>query len=268
MLTVASIAEFLEHFAPPRLAEEWDNVGLLVGNAARPVERMMTCLTLTPDSVGEAVAERVDLVVTHHPLPFRPLRRVTSDSPEGRLLLDLIEARIAVYSPHTAFDSTGRGINQRLAEGLGLDAIEPLVPGVDDPAIGTGRCGKLAKSLKLTELAKRTGRFVSIETVQVVGDPDRAIQKVAVGCGSAGELFAVARDLHCDCFVTGEARFHSCLEAEAIGIALILAGHFASERFALEGLAELLAVQFPSATVWASRRERNPLRSIETNCPS
>jgi dinuclear metal center YbgI/SA1388 family protein len=268
MLTVATIAEFLEHFAPPRLAEEWDNVGLLVGNTARPVERLMTCLTLTPDSVGEAVAERTDLVVTHHPLPFRPLRRVTSDSVEGRLLLELIEARIAVYSPHTAFDSTGRGINQRLAEGLGLDAIEALIAGADDPAIGTGRCGKLAEPLKLAELAERTGRFVSIQTVQVVGDPERSISKVAVGCGSAGELLAVARDLHCDCFVTGETRFHSCLEAEASGIALILVGHFASERFAVERLAELLASQFPSATVWASRRERDPLRSIQTNCPS
>ncbi|HEV3415775.1 MAG TPA: Nif3-like dinuclear metal center hexameric protein [Pirellulales bacterium] len=268
MLTVAMIADYLEHFAPPRLAEEWDNVGLLVGNAARPVERMMTCLTLTPDSVGEAVAEQADLVVTHHPLPFRPLRRVTSDSPEGRLLLDLIEARIAVYSPHTAFDSTGRGVNQRLAEGIGLDAIEPLVAGAYDPAIGTGRCGKLAEPLKLAELAERTGRFVSIETVQFVGDPDRAINKVAVGCGSAGELLAIARDLHCACFVTGEARFHSCLEAEASGIALILVGHFASERFALEQLAELLASQFPSVVVWASRRERDPLRSVQTNCPS
>src|SRR4029077_979302 len=136
MLTVSVVAELLERFAPSRLAAEWDNVGLLVGDRVRPVERIMTCLTLTPASVAEAVAERSELVVVHHPLPFRPLRRLTSDSVEGRLLLKLIEARIAVYSPHTAFDPAGRGINQRLAEGLRLTAIEPLFADGDEPAIG------------------------------------------------------------------------------------------------------------------------------------
>ena len=94
MPTIAAIAEFLEHFAPARLAAEWDNVGLLVGDRAAEARRIMTCLTVTPDSVAEAVAEQADLIVTHHPLPFRPLRRLTSDTPEGRSLLSLIAALI------------------------------------------------------------------------------------------------------------------------------------------------------------------------------
>src|SRR3954470_2892673 len=117
MLTVAAVAAFLENFAPNRLAAEWDNVGLLVGEAQHKVERVMTCLTVTPSSVAEALSEKADLIVTHHPLPFEPLRRITSDTPQGRLLLDLIKAQIALYSPHTAFDSARSGINQRLAEG-------------------------------------------------------------------------------------------------------------------------------------------------------
>jgi dinuclear metal center YbgI/SA1388 family protein len=258
MPTVAEIADFLEHFAPSRLAEEWDNVGLLVGRPDRPAERIMTCLTLTPDSVTEAVAEQASLVVAHHPLPFRPLKRLTADSAEGRLLLDLIEARIAVYSPHTAFDSTGRGINQRLAEGLGLESIAPLVASADEPAIGAGRFGRLTKSMSLADFAEQIGQFLAIKQVQFVGPGDRPIGIVAVGCGSAGSLLGAARERGCDCFVTGEARFHTCLEAEANGIALVLAGHYATERFAVEALAEVLSEQFPGATAWASRRERDP----------
>jgi len=268
MLTVAAVAQFLEAFAPVRLAEEWDNVGLLVGDAARPVARIMTCLTLTPASVAEAVQDKADLIVAHHPLPFRPLRRLTSESNEGRLLLDLIGARIAVYSPHTAFDSAGQGINQRLAEGLGLVEIAPLTADSQDPAIGTGRFGRMASAVTLAELSGRVARFLHIEQLQIVGDPKRQISRVAVGCGSAGELLDAAARQGCDCFVTGEARFHSCLEAEALGVALVLAGHFASERFAVEQLAEILAGQFPAAAVWTSRAERDPIVWITPTCPA
>ena len=175
----------------------------------------MTCLTLTPDSVAEAVREQAELVVTHHPLPFRPLRRLTDDTPEGRLLLELIAARIAVYSPHTAFDSAGRGINQRLAEGLELLDIAPLTADAQDPAIGSGRFGQLDPPAPLAELAARTARFLKIDGLHLVGDPRRPIHRVAVGCGSAGELLSAAIARGCDCFVTGETRFHTCLEAEA-----------------------------------------------------
>lgn len=258
MPTVADIADFLERFAPSHLAEEWDNVGLLVGRLDRPAERIMTCLTLTPESVAEAVAEQANLVVAHHPLPFRPLKRLTPESVEGRLLLELIEARIAVYSPHTAFDSTVRGINQRLAEGLGLEAIGPLVESANDPAIGTGRLGRLAKPMLLADFAERVGEFLAIKPIQFVGPRHRTVSVVAVVCGSAGSLLGAARDRGCDCFVTGEARFHTCLEAEATGVALVLAGHYATERFAVEALAEVLGEQFPGTTVWASCRERDP----------
>ncbi len=109
MLTIAAIAAFLEDIAPLRLAEEWDNVGLLVGDPARPVERVMTCLTVTPQSAAEAIEAGADLIVTHHPLPFAPTKRITTDTTSGRLLLDLIAAQVAVYSPHTAFDSAAAG---------------------------------------------------------------------------------------------------------------------------------------------------------------
>jgi dinuclear metal center YbgI/SA1388 family protein len=260
MSTVETIAAFLEQFAPKRLAEEWDNVGLLVGDRDRPVRRMMTCLTITPATATEAIEASADLIVAHHPMPFRPLRTLTADTPGGRILLDLVAARIAIYSPHTAFDSARQGINQRLAEGLGLQGVEPLLP--DDEGLGSGRWGRLAGAVALGGLVDRVRAFLSIERLQHVGDLDQAVHTVGVACGSAGELLDPARRLGCDAMLIGETRFHTCLEAEAAGIALVLPGHFASERFAVECLADLLAEQFPDLTVWASRRERDPVRCV------
>jgi dinuclear metal center YbgI/SA1388 family protein len=126
MTSVADIMGFLQRFAPLELAEEWDNVGLLLGDAAAEVGRVMTCLTVTPASAAEAIAEEANLIVTHHPVLFRPTQRLTADQPQGKLLLDLIRAGIAVYSPHTAFDNTAGGINDILARRLGLEDVLPL----------------------------------------------------------------------------------------------------------------------------------------------
>ena len=126
MRTVAAIVEFLERFAPPDLAADWDNVGLLLGDGAASVLRIMTCLTLTPDVAEEAVASEVGLVVTHHPILFRPVQRLTASRPEGRMLLALARAGVAVYSPHTALDNTTGGINDGLARRLGLTDVGPL----------------------------------------------------------------------------------------------------------------------------------------------
>ena len=258
MLCVADIAGFLERFAPTALAEDWDNVGLLVGDFERPVERVMTCLTITDASAHEAIAAQADLIVTHHPLPFRPLKRLTAETHEGRLLWQLIGARISIYSPHTAFDSADEGINQRLATGLGLVDIAPLVPAEGDGP-GAGRMGRLTKPVSLAELNARVKKLLSIEHAQAVGPLDARVERVAVACGSAGEFISLAADAACQALVTGEVRFHGCLEAEALGLHLVLAGHFASERFAVEALAQVLAQEFPSLEVWASRSENDPV---------
>ena len=260
MSTIETVAAFLEQLAPPRLAEDWDNVGLLVGDRSRTLERLMTCLSVTPASAAEAVERKAGLIVTHHPLPFHPLKRLTADTTAGRLLLELIAARIAVYSPHTAMDSAREGINQRLAAAVGLRGITPLVPHEDGQ--GAGRWGWLDEPLELGQLAQRVKEFLAIEWMRMVGDPQQPVRTVAVACGAAGEFLDAARRTGCDCMLLGEARFHTCLEAEAAGIGLLLPGHFASERFAVERLAEALAEQFPDLEVWPSRRERDPVRWV------
>jgi dinuclear metal center YbgI/SA1388 family protein len=260
MTTIAMVTALLEKLAPLRLAEAWDNVGLLVGDRRREVRRMMTCLTITPATAAEAIQGGADLIVGHHPLPFTAVRRVTADTTVGRLLLDLIAARIGVFSPHTSLDSAAEGINQHLAAGLGLRGIVALVPHVEGQ--GAGRYGWLEEPVALEQLARRLMDFLHIERLQMVGDPQRPVRMVAVACGSGGELLGPASSAGCDALVIGETRFHTCLEAEAKGIGLLLPGHFASERFALDTLAALLARQFPDIEVWASRQERDPLQWV------
>ena len=260
MPDIEALHAFLVEFAPPRLAESWDNVGLLVGDRQAEVRRLMTCLTVTPATADEAIGGRADLIVTHHPLPFSAIKRLTADTIVGRMLLKLIAAGVAVYSPHTAFDSAADGINQRLAVGLGLTDIAALVPHHEGQ--GAGRWGKLDEPRTLAELAQRLLEFLGIANLHVVGDAEQEIRTVAVACGAAGEFLDAARQVGSDAMVLGEARFHTCLEAEAWGIGLLLPGHFASERFAVEELAGLLGRRFPEVQAWASRQERDPLEWI------
>jgi dinuclear metal center YbgI/SA1388 family protein len=259
MTILREICHFLDLFAPPHLAEEWDNVGLLVGDPEQAISRVMTCLTVTPASAAEAVRQRADLIVTHHPLPFKPLKRLTSANTPGRLLLSLIRAGIAVHSPHTAFDSAMSGINQQLSEGLGLIDVRPLVPAADGQPLGSGRFGTFLQPQSLSNLAARIKAFLKIDQVQVVGRAEQSVASAAVACGSAGSFLEPAIQSGCQLLVTGETSFHTCLEAEANNVALLLVGHYASERFAVEGLAEVLAGQFGGLTVWSSRDERDPL---------
>jgi dinuclear metal center YbgI/SA1388 family protein len=261
MTALSEIIHILETIAPPALAEAWDNVGLLVGDRAREVKRVMICLTITPTTAREAIDGHVDLIVTHHPLPFQPVRQVTTDTTTGKLLWDLIGARIAVYSPHTAFDSARAGINAYLAEGLALKNGAPLVPaGLEDVTEGAGRYGDVPGPTTLASIARTAKSFLKLDTVQVVGRDDQTITRVGIACGSGGSLLEAARLAGCDAFLIGETNFHTCLEAEARGMALVLTGHFASERFAVERLADWLAKQLPDVNVWASREESDPLR--------
>ncbi len=257
MVAVGEIVAFLDCFAPPRLAESWDNVGLLVGDSGSAVDRVMTCLTITPTTAAEAVRRGAGLIVSHHPLPFNALKRITDETTVGRLLLRLVRAGVAIASPHTAFDSAAEGINQALAEGLGLTEIAPLIPHPEGE--GTGRFGVLPQPTTLEAVARSAMSFLKIATVQIVGRPSWQVRRLAVGCGAAGELLASAIEHQCEAMLLGETRFHTCLEAESREMGLVLAGHFATERFAVERLAGVLSAQFPSLEVWASVDERDPL---------
>ncbi len=245
-MKLSVLCKYLEQFAPLQLAEDWDNVGLLVGDPERSVSSVMTCLTVTPDSVHEALEQSADLIVTHHPIPFRPLTKITADHAPGRLLLPLIESKVAVYSPHTAFDSAREGINRQLAELLQLTDIQPLHPTASatsnevslSDSVGAGRMGLLSDPISVEACLQRLKGALHLQHVGLVGDRSRNTQKIAIACGSAGQFLTDAVEHACDMFITGETNFHTCLAAEADNITLVLLGHFASERFAVVSLAE------------------------------
>jgi len=251
------IAE-LERIAPLRLAADWDTVGLLAGRPEASVERVMTCLTLSADVAAEAVRERADLVVTHHPLPFRPVARITSETATGAVLWQLIRAGVAVWSSHTAWDSAAGGINDQLAARLELVHVAPVVADAELPLAGFGRAGT-APGLTVAALARRAAAALGAAAVQIAGDPARAAGRVGIVCGSGGDCIATVRDGGCQTLVTGELRLHHAVEAVAGGLAVVAVGHHASEHFAMATLAARLAAALPGLVTWAARDERDPL---------
>jgi dinuclear metal center YbgI/SA1388 family protein len=274
VIEINRVLAYLDTLAPLELAEDWDNVGLLWGYRGRSCDHVLTCLTLTPDVAAEAIDRQVQLIVSHHPILFRAVQRLTDETVEGRMLLDLAAAGVAVYSPHTGYDSARHGINQQLAELFDLQNVAPLRPAVSVEAAGTevpaapdasvqpgaGRYGDLRNSLTLGEFIGLVKQRLGIERVQYVGEETSVIRRVGVACGSAAEFLRDARRLDCQVLLTGEARFHACLEARTLPIALVLPGHYASERPAVERLAERLAAEFPELEVTASQTETDPLK--------
>jgi len=155
MSQISAVLKALSTIAPLELAEEWDNVGLIVGRLGDEIERVMTCLTLTPDVAQEAVEKKIEMIVAHHPIIFRPRQQITNDTTEGALLLQLIQANIAVYSPHTAYDSAKQGVNAQLAELFELQNVEPIRPIAQEfmkrfptlDGLGSGRIGDLPEPI-------------------------------------------------------------------------------------------------------------------------
>lgn len=259
MIKIQDVSNYLDEVAPTRLAEDWDNVGLLVGDPELEVDKIMTCLTVTPASAQEAIESGAQLIVTHHPLPFRPLKKITTENTPTRLLWDLINHGISIYSPHTGFDSAAAGINQRVCENVGLTNIAPLKPFDNDPAgLGAGRIGDYQPTT-CSDFANRLKKVFGLPNIRYVGDKAQTVQRIASACGSGGSFLQTAIQSGCNALITGEADFHCCLEAQAQGIGLFLLGHYASERFAVEVLAIELCSQFPKLDVWCSKKESDPI---------
>lgn len=307
VMTIADCEVLLDQIAPRFLAESWDNTGLLLGHADTPLQRIMTCLTITPAVVEEAIGLQIQLILTHHPLPFRPLAQITTASYYGQLVWRLANAGIAVFSLHTRYDSAARGINQQIAEIIGLSNIQalepPLASGVGGsqvrdfspqalanpqtldstghPAaaagptgstagptgqavVGRGRWGEFASPCRLDTICARLSAVTGNRQWHTVGERDRPIQRVAIGCGAAGEFLKDARKLACDLLILGETNFHTCLEAEAAGVNLLLTGHFVSEHFAMQSLADTISQHFPKIDVCLSKAETNPVQAFQS----
>lgn len=258
MVKLSEIENYLESEFPRVDAADWDNVGLIFGRFNKEVGTVMTCLTVTPEVVAEARREKVDLVVSHHPFPFKKMNRLTSGFWEGKMVLDLAGADICVYSPHTSFDSAPRGINQMTLEGLGLSDIQPLIPPEDRQIHGSGRFGQFSEGVRFSQFVQKVKAFYGLSHLKCV-PTDKMVKRVAVACGAGGDFMTAAKTRKCDVFITGELSFHACISAKIQGLGIVLTGHYGSERFAVEKLANQISQKFSDVAVFSSKAEQNPV---------
>jgi dinuclear metal center YbgI/SA1388 family protein len=361
MATVAEVVSAVDRLAPFGAAQAWDNVGLLLGDEAWPAARVLVCLDLSEAVCDEAERIAADVVLAHHPLIFKEVDRLTSETRVGRLALRLAGGRRAVIAAHTNLDAAEGGLCDILAAMVGLTDLSPLrpepagrrykvvvlvpeadlegvraaafmagagrignyaecsfaaegagtfvpgegaepavgevgsrstvrearveflVPGVslarvlaavgrahpyEEAAIdvyplhstasasGIGRIGRLEKNLTAGELAMRTKAALGMRTIALAGDPAREVERVAVVTGGGGGLAEAVAEADCQAFVTGELKHHETEDLAAAGIAVILGGHWRTERLPLERWAPLLAEGLDGVEVRMSEAER------------
>ncbi len=290
-----SLIRSLELIAPLSLAENWDNVGLLSGDSEMPVSNVMTCLTVSKETVEEAIEKQVDLIVTHHPIPFKPIQRFSTASNTGKWLWKLTSNRIAIYSPHTAWDNTIGGINDQLAAIIGLHSVQSIVPcdkqiikklathSFPSPVtshstveseqiaidkLGAGRVGFVKGNddptveINCMNLLERLREKLTDMIVGYNDSLDAPISRVAIVCGSGGSFIESARQANADLLLTGEATYHQMLDAQASGVKLLTIGHYASERFAMNKLATWMASLHPDCNVFASQKEKDAFGQV------
>ena len=240
--SLAQVVAALERRYPPSTAEEWDAVGLVCGDPAAPVRRVLWAVDPVEEVVDEAVAADVDLVITHHPLFLSGVHSVAATTAKGRIVHRLIGSGIALYCAHTNADVADPGVSDALAAALGVTATQPVVAA--DAAPGLGRVGDLNAQVALAEFAEvvATALPPTHHGVRVAGDPSRIVRRVAVCGGSGDSLLSAASAQGADVLVTSDLKHHRALEHLAEGgCAIIDVAHWASEWPWLDQAAGLLA---------------------------
>ncbi len=245
-LTVAEVGRWLGELAPPALAESWDRVGLQLGDPRQEVAAIWVALTVTTDVVAQVAGGPAPaLLVAHHPLIFRPLNALRVDEADGALLRHLLLLQASVWVVHTNLDKAPGGLNQWLAQALGLRELQPLVPaaapGVAAGA-GLGCLGSLYPPQPLEALATQVAQCLRTP-VRLAGNSSEPIRQVAVVGGAGMETWPAALAAGAQVLVTGDVKFHDVLAATAAGLAVIDAGHFPTERLAVSHLAAWLRVR-------------------------
>ena len=254
MATVADILSFVETLAPRAMKMDWDNVGLLCGSKHTDVTRVLVALDPFEGVCEEAEAWGAQLIVTHHPIIFQPLKAVTDETSIGRSILTLCRAGISAINAHTNFDCAVGGVNDILAAKLGLTDVEVINP-EGEHLLRMGHVNEQSLSQFLAAVKKNLGcaglRYV---------DGGKPVRKVAVGGGacSGGMLDALAAG--CDTFVTSDIKYNQFWDAHDLGLSLIDAGHFCTENPATACLAEKIAATFPEVEVKISETHRDCMK--------
>jgi dinuclear metal center YbgI/SA1388 family protein len=272
-LTVSDIIALMETVAPPELAESWDNVGLAVGGAAWPVEKVWVALDPSPEIVRAACEDSIDLLVTHHPLILKPLTVIDDRWPIGHVVHMAIAHQLAIYCAHTNLDSVQDGLNDLLCQRIGLtdstvlptDSAKPIDTAVTS-AHGIGRLGRLPSAMSLPRLATQIKSALAVDQVRYCGDDELVVRRVAVCTGSGSSLIDQFFASDAEAFVTGDLKYHDARDAESVGKGLVDVGHFASEHLMVAHVADrlkaLAAERRLTVSVEPCRIERDPFKYI------
>lgn len=259
MVIINDIYAFLNEIAPVRYQMDFDNAGFLVGNGGTAVKNALLALDITDAVIAEAIELRAQLIVSHHPLIFTPLRHATTDDLAGRKVLAMARHGISAICMHTNLDAAEGGVNDVLADLFGIRQRTVF-------ADGCGRVGEIDPITvpELAALAQRklaalcnapdTGTAVQVK----FADTGKPVRRLAVISGAGGSLFAEAIAEGADCLLTGEANHHHALDAKRLGLSLIAAGHYATEFPVTAAVAAALRTALPEVEVLVSTENRDP----------
>jgi dinuclear metal center YbgI/SA1388 family protein len=270
--TVDTVIAIIERLIPPELAESWDNVGLQIGSANWGVRKIRVALDPTPDVIETSCDDGIDLLLTHHPLIFKPLKKIDLGTPQGALFQKAIAHRMAIYAAHTNYDRIAEGLNDLLAKKIGLGQLRPLEPYSPPPGAdpsdshGLGRIGALDQPMSLMLLAKRLKQQLNIDSVRMAGRADLKVSTVALCTGSGSSLLSLFLKSGAQVYISGDLRYHDARAVEEADLGLIDIGHFSSEHLMVEALSKRLASVLKRENidieVTASRIEKDPFSNV------
>lgn len=227
------IMEMMNTLAPLNLAEDWDNCGLSIGNPDYEVKKILIALDTIESVIQEAIALKVDMIITHHPLIlFQKIKSITTQTHLGNAITQLIQNKISVFSAHTNLDIAFGGTNDVLAHLAGLENIHILEKTFQDEngkCYGIGRIGNLPKKMTFESFSKQIKEQLHLDCMRIVGDLNKTVKTVALCTGSGFEYMMKAKEADADVYITADLKFHETQKAIEEGICLIDATHYASE---------------------------------------
>ena len=245
----------MDTIAPRELAAPWDNPGLLIGTEKQDITKVLVALDCSVATAKEAIDWGADLLLTHHPVFFGGVKRIAPDDPDTEGAYLLIRNGIGLFAAHTNLDSAEGGVNDCLAEALGLRHIEKLPP--DD----MGRIGLLSSPMTFVDFARMVEEKLSAR-VRINGEAAAPVRRVAMVGGSAAEELFAAKAAGADVFITGEMKHHLAIQAAALGLFIIEAGHYETEKVVLQPLINRLQVLSDDVQYKLTRSESACLRGI------
>ena len=266
-MRIREITDAIEQYAPLRLQEEWDNAGIQVGDPEADITGVLLCTDATEAVVAEAIDRGFNLVISHHPLIFRGLKKIMGRTPVERTVAMAIKHDITIYSAHTNMDSAWQGVSFRMADKIGMTRVTFLDDNRVDPygdsdstQAGCGVIGDI-EPMPAREVLKRVKAAFEVGAVRYSGDGERIVNRVALCGGAGGFLLDKAVEQGAQLYVTADMRYHDFLDnAQRIVVADI--GHYESEHFTKEIFLEIIQKKNPTFAVAFAKNELNQVNYL------